>query len=46
MSETEMKEAIAVEVKWFEANKTHALTLSGVFLMIGLLVGFILGLIA
>jgi hypothetical protein len=45
MSETEIKAAVADEVKWFEANKGHALTLAGVSLALGLIVGFILGLV-
>jgi hypothetical protein len=45
MTETEMKAAVAAEVKWFEANKQHALTVAGVSLALGLIVGFIVGLV-
>ncbi len=42
MSEEPIKD-VASEVKWFEANKQHALILAGVFLALGLLVGVVLG---
>jgi hypothetical protein len=41
--EQKVEAAVAAEVKWFEANKQHALILAGVFLGLGLLVGFAIG---